>query len=175
MVQLQKYPNTSLIVFFVPPQIVQNVAPAHFFSQVQHVVNTFKYINTFACLLLVCIKGKLALLLDKTGSVSQETRQNFIDSQNLYFNFHYQLFGIKTVHLSDKLSLTYPRLLPIEDTCIYIGIYVLKRLLNVRHILEKMCQCNAVSKSFQKNKQESVENFVAKRVLVESANQFSLE
>ena len=39
------------------------------------------------------------------------------------------------MHLSDKISLNYPRLRPTEDIC--IGIYVLKRLLSVRHILEK--------------------------------------
>ena len=44
---------------------------------------------------------------------------------------------------------------------------------------KKLCQCNTVSKSFQK-KQRRVElkcvgNFVAKTVLVESVNQFSLE
>ena len=42
------------------------------------------------CLLLICIKGKLVLLLNKTGYVSQETRQKFIDSQNFYFHFHYK-------------------------------------------------------------------------------------
>ena len=40
----------------------------------------------------------------------------------------------KAVHLSDKLSLMCPRLWPIEDIC--IGLYLLKRRLNVRHILE---------------------------------------
>ena len=104
------------------------------------------------CLLLVCIKGKLVLLLDKTGYVSLETRPKFIDSQTFYFYFHYKLICIKAVHLSDKLSLMCPRLWPIEDIC--IGLYVLKRLLNVRHILEKLSQCNKVLKGFQKNKEE---------------------
>ena len=76
------------------------------------------------------------MLLDKTGYVSQETRQKFIDGQNFYFHFHYKLFGIKAVHSSDKLSLICPQLWPIKD--IHIGLYVLKRLLNVRHILEKV-------------------------------------
>ena len=44
---------------------------------------------------------------------------------------------------------------------------------------KKLCQCNTVSKSFQKKQRrvelKSVGNFVAKTVLVESANQFSLE
>ena len=44
---------------------------------------------------------------------------------------------------------------------------------------KKFCQCNTVSMSFQKNKKrielKSVGNFVAKAVLVETANQFSLE
>ena len=43
VVQLQKY-NTLLLVFFVSPQIVQNVvALAHFFQHVPHVNYTFKY------------------------------------------------------------------------------------------------------------------------------------
>ena len=82
------------------------------------------------------MKGKFVLILDKTGYVSHETKPKFVDSQNFYFHFHYKLFGIKAVHLSDKLSLMCPRLWPIED--IDIGLYVLKRLLNVWHILEKV-------------------------------------
>ena len=39
-------------------------------------------------------KGKLVLLLDKTGYVSQETRPKFIDSRNFYFHFHDKLFYI---------------------------------------------------------------------------------
>ena len=37
------------------------------------------------------MKGKLVLLLDKTGYVSQETRPKFIDSQNFYFHISLQL------------------------------------------------------------------------------------
>ena len=86
--------------------------------------------------LFVCIKGKLLLLFDKTGNLSQETRPKFINSQNFYFHFHYKLFCIKAVHVSTKLSLTCPRVWSIEDIC--IGLYVLKRRVNVRHILEKV-------------------------------------
>ena len=50
------------------------------------------------CLLLVCIKGKLVLFLDKTGYVSQETRPKFIDSQKFYFHIYYEMFCIKAVH-----------------------------------------------------------------------------
>ena len=71
-----------------------------------------------------------------------------------------------------------PRIWPMEDIC--IGLYVLKRLLTVRHILEKVM---AMQHSFEEfsEKQRRVElktavgNFVAKTMLVESANQFSLE
>ena len=50
VVQRQKYPNTFFLVVFVSQQqIVQNVvALTHFFQQVPHVKNTFKYINTYA-------------------------------------------------------------------------------------------------------------------------------
>ena len=49
VVQIQKYPNTFLLVFFVFPQIVRNVvALTHFFQHVPHVEITFKYINTYA-------------------------------------------------------------------------------------------------------------------------------
>ena len=48
----------------------------------------------------------------------------------------------------------------------------------MRHILKKLCQCNTVSK-FSENQRrvelKSVWNFVARAVLVESANQVSLE
>ena len=44
-----KYPNTFLLVFFVSPQIVQNVvALTYCFQHVSHVESTFKYINTYA-------------------------------------------------------------------------------------------------------------------------------
>ena len=48
--QLQKYPNTFILVFFVFPQIVQNVVALthYFFQHVPNVENTFKYINTYA-------------------------------------------------------------------------------------------------------------------------------
>ena len=70
-----------------------------------------------------------------------------------------------------------PRIWPIEDIC--IGLYVLKRLLIVRHILEKVMSMQHSFEAFSE-KQRSVElksvgNFVALTVLVESANQFSLE
>ena len=55
--------------------------------------------------------------------VSQETRPKFIDSQNFSFHFHYK-FCINAVHLFDELSITCPRVWPIEDIC--IGLCVLK-------------------------------------------------
>ena len=109
-----------------------------------------KYLCT--CLLLTCIKGKLVLLLDKTGYVSQETRPKFIDIQHFYFHFHYMLFCIQAVHFSDKLSLMCPRIWPMEYIC--IGLYVLKRLWLCGTSRKKLCQWNTVSKSFQKNKEE---------------------
>ena len=69
-----------------------------------------------------------------------------------------------------------PRLWPIEDIC--IGLYVLKRLLNVRHILEKNSSMQHICEEFSEKQRrvvlKSVGNFVAKAVLVESENQFSL-
>ena len=102
-------------------------------------------------------------------------RPKFIDSQNFYLHFHYKLFCIKAVHLSDKLTLTCPRLWPIEDIC--IGLYVLKGLLNVQHILEKVMSMQHSFEGFSEKQRrvglKSVGNLVAKTVLVESANQFS--
>ena len=70
-----------------------------------------------------------------------------------------------------------PRLWPIEDIC--IGLYVLKCLLNVRHILKKVMSMQHSFEEFSEKQRrvelKSVGNFVAKAVLVESANQFSLE
>ena len=70
-----------------------------------------------------------------------------------------------------------PRIWPIAD--IFIGLNVLKRLLTVWYILEKVM---SMQHSFGENSEKqrrvelkSVGNFVAKTVLVESANQFSLE
>ena len=89
--------------------------------------------------------------------------------------FTFKLFCIKAVHLSDKLSLMCPRLWPIEDIC--IGVYVLKCLLNVRHILKKVMSMHHSLKEFSYKQRrvelKSVGNFVAKTVLVESANKIS--
>ena len=70
-----------------------------------------------------------------------------------------------------------PRIWPIEDIC--IGLYVLKRLLTVWHILEKVMSMQHSFEEFSEKQSrvelKSVGNLVAKTVLVESANQFSLE
>ena len=70
-----------------------------------------------------------------------------------------------------------PRIWPIEDIC--IGLYVLKRLLTVLHILEKAMSMQHSFEAFSEKQRrvelKSVGNFVAKAVLVESAIQFSLE
>ena len=70
-----------------------------------------------------------------------------------------------------------PRIWPIEDIC--IGLYVLNRLLNVWHILEKVMSMQHSFEEFSEKQRrvelKSVGHFVAKTVLVESANQFSLE
>ena len=97
-------------------------------------------------------KGQVSLALDKTGDVSQETRPKFIDSQHFYFHFHYKLFCIKAVHLSNKWSPMCPRLWPIEVIC--IGLYVLKCLLNVRRILEKVLSMQHSFEEFSEKKEE---------------------
>ena len=59
-----------------------------------------------------------------------------------------------------------PRLLPKEDIC--IGLYVLKRLLNVWHILEKVMLMQHSFEEFSEKQRRvelnSVGNFVAKTV-----------
>ena len=64
-----------------------------------------------------------------------------------------------------------PRIWPMEDIC--IGLYVLQRLLTVRHILEKvMSMQHSVEEFSEKQRRDelkTVGNFVAKTVLVESA------
>ena len=143
MVQLQKYPNTFLLVFFVSRQIIQNVLASTCATRRKHVL-IHKYL--YICLLFVCLKGKLVLLLDKTGFVSQETRPMFIGSQNFYFHSYNKLISIKAVHLSDTLSLTCPRVRFIEDIC--IGLFVLLHLLNRRHILEKVVSMQQIFEDF---------------------------
>ena len=120
------------------------------------------------------IKGKLVLLLEITCYFWQETRPKFIDSQNFYFHFHCKSICVKAVHLSYKLSFTCPRLRPTED--IWIDLYVLNRLLNVLHILEKVMSMQHSFEEFSENQRRlqlnSFGNCVAKTVLVESANIF---
>ena len=111
--------------------------------------------------------------------VSHFTGTQFIDSQNFYIHFPYKLLCtcMKAVHWSDKLSLMCPRLWSLEDIC--IGRYVLKRLMNVRHIMEKVMSMQRSFEEFSEHERrvglKSVGNYEAKTVLVESANQFSLE
>ena len=70
-----------------------------------------------------------------------------------------------------------PRIWPVEDIC--IGLNVLKRLLTVRHILEKVMSLQDSFEEFSEKQRrdelKSVGKLVAKTVLVESANQFSLK
>ena len=99
--------------------------------------------------------------------------QNSLTVKISTFTFTTTCFVSKRWQLSDKLSLMYPRLWPIKDIC--IGFYVLKRRLNVRHILEKVMSMQRSFDEFSENKRrvelKSVGNFVAKAVLVESVNQ----
>ena len=66
-----------------------------------------------------------------------------------------------------------------DHRAICIGLCVLKNLLNVRHILEKVMSMHLSFEEFSDKQRrvelKSVGNFVAKAVLVESANQFSLQ
>ena len=70
-----------------------------------------------------------------------------------------------------------PRIWPIHE--IFIGLYVIKRLLTVQHILKKDMSMQHSFKAFSDKQRrvelKSVGNFVAYTVLIESANQFSLE
>ena len=70
-----------------------------------------------------------------------------------------------------------PRIWPIEDIC--IGLYVLKCLLTVLHILEKVMSMQHSFEEFSEIQRrvelKSVGNFVSKTVFVESANKFSFE
>ena len=62
-----------------------------------------------------------------------------------------------------------PRIWPMEDIC--IGLCVLKRLLTVQHILEKVMPMQHSFEEFSEKQRrdelKSVGNFVAKTVLVE--------
>ena len=61
VVQLQKYQNTFFLVFFVSRLIVKNgVAFIQFCKPL--VEKMLQYINTYTCLLLVLIKGKLVMV-----------------------------------------------------------------------------------------------------------------
>ena len=67
-----------------------------------------------------------------------------------------------------------PQLWPIENIC--IGVYILKCLLTVRHILERVMSMQQSFEEFSEKQRrvelKSVGNFEAYAVLVESANQF---
>ena len=68
--------------FLFPHKLFKMLLHWHTFFNMCHTLKTRlnTYIQMFRCmcLLLVCIKGKLVLLLDKAGYVSQEKRPKFI-------------------------------------------------------------------------------------------------
>ena len=129
------------------------VALSHFFSTCAtrwKKVKIHKYL--WIWLLLVCIKGKLVLPLDKTSYDSQETRPKFIDStsQNFYFHFQYKLFCINAVHLYDVPS--------IMAFMFFMYFFMVFMYLNVFWMCnaswKKLCLSYTVLKSCQKNKEE---------------------
>ena len=151
MVQLQKYPNTFLLVVCFPTNCSKCCCIDTFFEHLPHVENTFKCINTYACPLLVYIKGKLVLFFDQTVVFHKKRDQSSL-TLTFLLPLSLQVFCIKEVHLSDQLSLTCPRIWPIEDIC--IGLYVLKCLLNVQHIFEKVVSMQCSFEEFlEKNKE----------------------
>ena len=99
----QKHPDTFLIVFFVSPQIVQNVVVlTHFFQHMPHVENTFKYINTYAFVFCWCV-----LWASKSCcSIKLVMFHKKRDQDSLTVNIStFITFCIKAVHLSDYSSL----------------------------------------------------------------------
>ena len=164
VIQLHKYFPSCRSLF--PHKLFKMfVALTYFFPHFATLWNTLKYITSYAYVVrwFVCIKGKLVLLRDKTEYCPQETRSKLIDNQNINFHFHFKLFYIKAMHLSNKLWLTCPQLWPIENIC--IGLYVLKRLLKVRHIFAKVA---SMQQRFKKKKtKESWIEVCLKRVLDE--------
>ena len=115
-----------------------------------------KYL-VYICLLLTCIKGKLVLLLDKTGNVSQETRPKFIDSQNFYFHFHYKLFCILAVRFSDKLSLMCPLIWPIEYIYMYRSLCTYTSFECVTHLGKSYANATQFRSVFRKTKKSWIE------------------
>ena len=76
-----------------------------------------------------------------------------------------------------EARLTCPLYRSTEDIC--IGIYVFKHVFNAWHMLKKSVSMQQHFEQFvrkqRRDELKSVGNFVAKTVLAESANQFSLE
>ena len=84
---------------------------------------------------------------------------------------------MKHIQFYREVRLTCPLYRSTEDIC--VGICVFKCVFNVWHILEKSVSMSQYFEQFvgkqRRVELKSVGNLVAKTVLVESANQFSLE
>ena len=171
MVQLQKYPNTFLIVIFVvSSQIVQNaVALTHFLQDVLHVE-----IHKYLFYMQMSSVG-----LDK-GQASLAARGNWLCLKR----------NETKVHWESKFLLS----LLLKVILYQSGVFILKTITNLPPIMvhrkkmyrsmrtfknffwtlgifwENVCHCNTVLKSFRKTKKTwivAVGNSAAKTVLVE--------
>ena len=97
------------------------------------------------CLLLVCLKGKLLLLLDKNVYVSQETRLKFIKSKFLLS------LSLQVVLYQSGAFIWYS---VTNMPSIMAHRRYMYRLLNVRRILEKVVSMQHSFEEILKNKED---------------------
>ena len=117
------------------------------------------------------------IFYQKNAPLGYKTTCSERESRNFDCQWTLVSFLVKRNQFYREARLTCPLYRSTEDIC--IGICVFKRVSNVWHILKKRC-VNATTFEQFAGKQRRVEwksvgNFVAKTVLVESANQFLLE
>ena len=86
---------------------------------------------------------------------------------------NFGLFLVKHMQFYQEARLTFPLYRPTEDIC--IGIFVSKRVAHVEKSVSMQRHFEQFVGKQRRVELKSVGNFVAKTLLVESANQFSLE
>ena len=117
------------------------------------------------------------IVYQKNAPLSYKTTCSESESRNFDCQWTLVSFLVKHNQFYREARLTCPLYRSTEDIC--IGFCVFKRVFNVWHILKKSVSMLQHFEQFvgkqRRVELKSVGNFVAKTVLVESANQFSLE
>ena len=139
---------------------------------------TFKRcLSTYIYFLWAIIEGTLVIVYQIHAQLWYKTTCSESESRNFDCQWTLVTFLVKHNHFYREARLTCPLYRPSEDIC--IGICVFKHVFNLWYMLKKSVSMQQHFEQFvgkqRRVELKSVGNSVAKTMLVESANHFSLE